>query len=496
MTITDTPVDNGINLPALLDAREALTDAPEARPVPVAGELPRGERHAQLLDGREVQRPRRRADAPQEFGFDVDHPECFASEDHGADAGRDRPGRPRRLPHRRRRLGRPDPRHPAAIGHRHPRGRHGPARRARHRSRRAQRLQRGRACASTSTPTRRRTTSRPSWRSRRSARRSTTSSPTRPTSSSTSTKLSAGGHRPPVVIGAGHAGLAMSRHLTERSIDHVVLERGEVANSWRTERWPSLRLLTPNWQTRLPGYAYDGDDPDGFMTAAEVCDFIGKYATASTPRCRPTRRSRCVRRHDGGYEVVTDQGTWRRRPSCSPTAPATSRRSAARGGGAVVDRVAHADDLPRPRRAARRRRAGRRRVVHRCAARRRDRPLAAGPSRSPSASTCACPARYKDRDIFWWMDAARRARRALRRDRRHHPGPPRAVAATGRNAGARGLSTSTCCVPRRAHRGTARRITGGVAQFAGSLPNIVALADLKMNRLLNRFDEWAGEERG
>ena len=57
-----------------------------------------------------------------------------------------------------------------------------------------------------------------------------------------------------VVIGAGHAGLAASPFLTERSIDHVVLERGEVANSWRRERWDSLRLLTPNWQSRLPGH--------------------------------------------------------------------------------------------------------------------------------------------------------------------------------------------------------------------------------------------------
>jgi putative flavoprotein involved in K+ transport len=64
-----------------------------------------------------------------------------------------------------------------------------------------------------------------------------------------------------VVIGAGHAGLAMSRSLADRSIDHVVLERGEVANSWKTERWDSLRLLTPNWQSRLPGYGYEGDDP-------------------------------------------------------------------------------------------------------------------------------------------------------------------------------------------------------------------------------------------
>ena len=68
-------------------------------------------------------------------------------------------------------------------------------------------------------------------------------------------------HARPVVIGAGHAGLAASRCLSERSIDHVVLERGEVANSWRRERWDSLRLLTPNWQSRLPGYRYEGAGP-------------------------------------------------------------------------------------------------------------------------------------------------------------------------------------------------------------------------------------------
>src|ERR1700759_3683609 len=81
-----------------------------------------------------------------------------------------------------------------------------------------------------------------------------------------------------VVIGAGHCGLAMSRRLAGSGIDHVVLERGEVANSWRTERWDSLRLLTPNWQCRLPGYQYLGNDPDGFMTMPEVADFICDYA--------------------------------------------------------------------------------------------------------------------------------------------------------------------------------------------------------------------------
>ena len=83
---------------------------------------------------------------------------------------------------------------------------------------------------------------------------------------------------PAVIIGAGHAGLAMSHRLAERSIDHVVLERGEVANSWRTERWESLRLLTPNWHARLPGHRYDGDDPDGYMSVREVTNLIADYA--------------------------------------------------------------------------------------------------------------------------------------------------------------------------------------------------------------------------
>ncbi len=72
----------------------------------------------------------------------------------------------------------------------------------------------------------------------------------------------------------------MSRCLAERSIDHVVLERGEVANTWRNERWDSLRLLTPNWQSRLPGFGYGGDNPDGYRTVPEVIRFIEDYARA------------------------------------------------------------------------------------------------------------------------------------------------------------------------------------------------------------------------
>jgi putative flavoprotein involved in K+ transport len=70
----------------------------------------------------------------------------------------------------------------------------------------------------------------------------------------------------------------MSQRLSARGVDHVVLERAEVANSWRAQRWDSFTMLTPNWQARLPGQIYQGGDPDGFMTGAEVVEFIEGYA--------------------------------------------------------------------------------------------------------------------------------------------------------------------------------------------------------------------------
>ncbi|WP_222844464.1 NAD(P)-binding protein [Saccharomonospora sp. CUA-673] len=93
-----------------------------------------------------------------------------------------------------------------------------------------------------------------------------------------------------VVIGAGHAGLAASHFLSARSLDHVVLERGEVANAWRTERWDSLRLLTPNRLTDLPGQDRPGADPDGYLTMSEVIDYIERFAAATRARCVRARR--------------------------------------------------------------------------------------------------------------------------------------------------------------------------------------------------------------
>jgi len=118
-------------------------------------------------------------------------------------------------------------------------------------------------------------------------------------------------HVTTVVVGAGHAGLAASRLLGEASVDHVVLERGEVANSWRHERWDSLRLLTPNWLNRLPGHHYDGPDPDGYLTMGEVVDFIEHFAVVSQAPVRTGTNVTSIRPLDGGYHVSTGRGDLR-----------------------------------------------------------------------------------------------------------------------------------------------------------------------------------------
>src|SRR5580658_7682771 len=109
-----------------------------------------------------------------------------------------------------------------------------------------------------------------------------------------------------VVVGAGQAGLAMSRHLAVAGLEYVVLERGEVASSWRTERWDSLRLLTPNWMCRLPGYQYEGPDGDGYQTAAETAGWLESYAGRSGTAVRTQVAVRRVRRTADGFEVATD----------------------------------------------------------------------------------------------------------------------------------------------------------------------------------------------
>ncbi|MCR8723486.1 NAD(P)-binding domain-containing protein [Frigidibacter sp. ROC022] len=114
-----------------------------------------------------------------------------------------------------------------------------------------------------------------------------------------------------LVIGAGQAGLAMSHCLTERSEPHVVLERGQIGNSWARERWDSLRMQSPNWQTRLPGHAYAGSDPDGYMTMPEVRAYLESYAAKSAAPVETGVTVTSVTRDDESHVVKTTKGTWR-----------------------------------------------------------------------------------------------------------------------------------------------------------------------------------------
>ena len=113
-----------------------------------------------------------------------------------------------------------------------------------------------------------------------------------------------------VVIGAGQAGLAISRCLSARGIGHVVLERGRVAERWRSERWDSLTLLTPNWQSRLPAFSYAGPDPDGFMTMPEVIEYFERYARSFSAPVESDTSVLDVTATPGGFRVDSTSGVW------------------------------------------------------------------------------------------------------------------------------------------------------------------------------------------
>lgn len=106
-----------------------------------------------------------------------------------------------------------------------------------------------------------------------------------------------------VVIGAGHAGLAVSRLLTGAGRDHVVVDRGRIGERWRSERWDSLQLLSPNWMTRLPHWEYDGSEPDGFMSSAGFVQHLERYAQSyGAPVLTGTTVRDLVTAHSGAID--------------------------------------------------------------------------------------------------------------------------------------------------------------------------------------------------
>jgi putative flavoprotein involved in K+ transport len=110
------------------------------------------------------------------------------------------------------------------------------------------------------------------------------------------------------VVGGGQAGLATSWHLTRAGVDHVVFEARTVAHEWADSRWDNFTLVTPNWHCQLPGYAYRGADPDGFMTRDQVVEWLAGYAPTFGPPVREHARVAALTERDGGGFALTVVG--------------------------------------------------------------------------------------------------------------------------------------------------------------------------------------------
>ena len=110
------------------------------------------------------------------------------------------------------------------------------------------------------------------------------------------------------VVGGGQAGLSVSWHLQQRGVDHVVLERDTIVHDWLDRRWDAFTLVTPNFQCRLPGFAYDGDDPDGFMTRQQTIDFLRRYAASFDPPVEEGVEVTALTRTADGFLLSTSTG--------------------------------------------------------------------------------------------------------------------------------------------------------------------------------------------
>jgi putative flavoprotein involved in K+ transport len=115
-----------------------------------------------------------------------------------------------------------------------------------------------------------------------------------------------------IVVGAGQAGLAVSHELTTLGLDHTVLERGKVANTWRG-RWDTFCLVTPNWTVQLPEGSYDGADPDGYMPRDEVVAHLERYARSFSAPVREGVEVRSLVLASDGFILGTSEGELRAR---------------------------------------------------------------------------------------------------------------------------------------------------------------------------------------
>jgi putative flavoprotein involved in K+ transport len=296
-----------------------------------------------------------------------------------------------------------------------------------------------------------------------------------------------------VVIGGGQAGLAMSRCLTDRSIDHVILERAEVANSWITERWDSLRLLTPNWMSRLPGFSYQGDDPDGYMTARDVAGYLDAYRRSFDAPVRTGIAVVRVTHSHGGHVVETSDGPWNCRAVVIATGACSNPHVPAIGDHlpSHIDQITpiayrNPDQVDDGRVLVVGASASGLQIADELAQAGREVTLAVG-------DHVRLPRTYRGMDIHWWMDTigmlderydeVEDIARARRLPSLQLVGTPERLTLGLNTVAARGVELVGRLVGRNGHR----------AQFSGSFANFCTSADLKQQWLLDRLDEYATE---
>ena len=273
----------------------------------------------------------------------------------------------------------------------------------------------------------------------------------------------------------------------------MVLERGEVANSWRRERWDSLRLLTPNWQSRLPGYRYQGGDPDGFMTMGEVVEFVSRFAVVAGAPVRTHTTVTSVKRDGDGYRVATGTGELRcltvvlATGACNlPSVPALQQAVPPSIESLTALAYRHPNQLP----------DGGVMIVGASAT---GVQLADEIQRSGRQVTLSVgehvrlPRSYRDRDVLWWMNASgiwnQRYDEIDDLTRARKLPSPQLIGSPQRTTLDLNVLTSTGVEI----VGRLAAIRDGRALFSGGLRNQFALADLKMERLLDTFDVWARE---
>lgn len=302
-----------------------------------------------------------------------------------------------------------------------------------------------------------------------------------------------------LVLGGGQAGLAMSRCLVERGIDHVVLERGRIAERWRSERWDSLRLLTPNWQLRLPGWSYRGPEPDGFMAKRDLVGYLNAYARSFDAPVLAGVTVTGVARAGAGFRVDTDRGAWHAANVVIATGNCDRPRVPAFGAGlprdilqVVPGAYRNPEELP----------SGAVLVVGASATgvqlaeeiHRSGRPVILSVGRHTRL-----PRVYRGRDIEWWLDAMGvwdetvDTVRDLDASRRE----PSLQLIGSPERRTLDLEALQVLGVRLAGRATAA--AGSSVHFAEDLAASVASAEAKLSRLLARIDEfidrrgWAGD---